>query len=133
VVPDDAPSLLTRLRKAFGAVLIGFGALVIAAGLGYWWKDWAFARLVLGLGGAAGLALVGGGVLLSWPSSAGCLAAALCLLSSGAIFFVMSLLQPLLPALSLVAGTVAALGAASYVGHLVLRRRSRPAPPAGTR
>jgi hypothetical protein len=134
-VPSEAPSLFTRLRKALGAVLIGVGTLVIAGGLTYWWKDWAFARLVLGLGGAAGLALVGGGVLLSWPTSAaGCLAAALFLVCSGALFFVMSLLQPLLPALPLVAATVASLGAASYVGYLFHRRRSRPTPPtAGTR
>jgi hypothetical protein len=129
-VSREAPSLLTRLRKAFGAVMIGFGAVVIALGLAYWWKDWALARLVLGLGCAAGLGLVGGGVLVSWPTSAaGCLSAALCLLSSGGLFFVMSLLQPLLPALPLVAGAVAALGAVSYVGYLFHRRRPPPAPP----
>jgi len=109
-------------------LLVGVGALALTAGVLYWWKDWMAARLVLGLGVAAGLALGGLGALLWRPSSpAACLAAALALVSSGAMLFVVSLLQPLIPALPVVAAALAGLGGVSYVGYLFNRRRtSRP-------
>jgi hypothetical protein len=134
-VGSASPSLLTRLRQALGLLLIAVGVLVLAAGVLYWWKDWVAARLVLGLGAATGLGLVGLGALASWPTSAaGCLSASLALGGSGALFFMVSLLQPLLPALPIVGASMVGLGILSYVGYLFNRRRSSqptttPPPP----
>jgi hypothetical protein len=115
-----------------GAVLLGAGLAALGAGVAYWWQDWAFATLVLGFGLAAGLFLVGGGVLLSWPGSpAACLTASLSLVSSAVVVLALALLHPFLPALPAVAGGIGALAVASYVGYLVNRRRARAraAPP----
>jgi hypothetical protein len=53
----------------------------------------------------------------------------MCLLSSGALFFGLSLMQPLIPMLPAVAALTGALGGASYLGYLFNRRRSRRPPP----
>jgi hypothetical protein len=129
-VPDASASLLASLRRALGLSLIALGVLALGAGVAYWWQGWPFMRLVLGIGAGAGLALLGAGAVVAWPTSpAGCLTGAVCLVGSGGVFFVLSLLQPIVPALSMVAAVVAALGGVSYVGYLWNRRAKTPAPP----